>query len=214
MSRILAIVAVFVFLCVACASPASATTIYTYTGKPFTTCSGVYAVPGTSTCNGTYFVSGSFTVANPLANGLVEDHITGSVLAMSFTDNGPIGALTNPFFIQTLAVWTNGAGTIVNWTDIILADTIHLPGVCGTPLAHPCEIDTINAPSTNFICSFAPYSCPLDRATFDDFGTNTTTPGTWSRMDVTTTPEPSSILLLGAGLLAVSRRAIRHKQCR
>jgi PEP-CTERM motif-containing protein len=174
--------------------PANADTTYYYSGTPFTEFVKGVVVPLPPGLSG---LSGSFTVANPLIN-LNQDAVV--PLAFSFTD-GVTTITQATASIQgtgSLAVFrlvTSGTGDITGWeVDICLSPS----GVCGT--VPPGEAQVEFQSENGFLT-------PLDVSVYqgrDESLGRTLTAGSWSRVPPSAVPEPSSLVLLATGLLAVA----------
>ncbi len=167
------------------ARPASADETYTYTGNPFSTFSGTDACP--PVCG----LSGSFTVATPLGDNFAPAFLT--VESFSFTDGGFTFTPTTAVGIEGIKVGTNALGQIDVWEiDLATASTSGVyQGIYGTI-------------QTGFIFD---ESYVYDQNTGEHLAmaTNDDNPGTWvASSSSPSMPEPSSLLLLGAGLLSVA----------
>jgi hypothetical protein len=173
------IVCVFL-LSIAFCPLASATGItYTYTGNAFTNFGGNYSCAGGV---GECAVSLSFTVATAFGGNTPFGGF--SPISFTFSDGTNMLTQTNAqasFFELS----TGPSGAIYQWAIFACDYSID---VC---------IDTFNDPG-----GLSPYgpgvgdSSPGNPA-LSDYASNSNNPGTWS------TPEPSSILLLGAALLGL-----------
>jgi len=207
-------------LSTALALPAHATGItYMYTGNPFASCSGNYAIPGTNTCNATYFVSGSFTLDQALAPNLNGVFLPGGVgqtysgyalLAFQYMDNGPI-VLTggSGAGLGALEVWTNNLGQIDYWAINSFADYSAPSGICSMQF---CGIDTVNVPTNigSGYCEDGPGGtqiCTYDDSSYSDpaSGTITNDAGIWTMSGTVQTPEPGTLLLLSSGLVLLMK---------
>jgi hypothetical protein len=164
--------------------PASASTIYTYTGNPFTTITGVpIFITGTSYTTQDS-VSGAFTLATPLA----PDHtdITPAVLGWTLTDGVQILGSDNPGdSLKEFKLTTDSLARITFWQVL---------GV--TTFLDSSYVGTFNEPP----------SVVGDEGGFagiivNGYGaSNAGMPGRWA-----TVPEPTTSTLLATGVLALSR---------
>ena len=167
------------------AAPAKADSVETYNGNTYTTVS----VPssGYTTSN---FITATLTFANPLPadaslaygyGGLGTATATDPLEAFVISDGSATLNLANGVNIFLV---TGSEGQIVSW----------FVGACGAPCSSGLSIYTqFGVP--------APFDA-FDGSVQGSFGTalayNTNDPGTW-----TTAPEPSSLLMLGAGILSL-----------
>jgi hypothetical protein len=175
--------------------PVLAETIYTYTGNPFTqgfdgtTFFPSPVAPFTSNDS----ISGWFSVATPLgANFCVSLPCQITPTAFSFTDgvdtfteSNVMGSVFFPtgsqFFIST-----DVHGDIIDWSISLLIQS---------------------SPSTSRSLDSEIFGMPIDQGRVQDvFATNNHNPGTWtvSSGDVSHVPEPSTLLLVGSGIVGLA----------
>jgi hypothetical protein len=167
------------------ASVGKADTTYYYTGAPFT------GWTGGATCLTECGITGSFTVATALVPGQTG-YLFGSSLptSFSFTD----GAFKFDNITTTSSDWgfvVNGLGQIAQWNL-------------------DWHIGSINMYSSTGPSAVCPSGCTITdiRNGGGSSAFNTDSLGTWSLTPPKSTPEPSTILLLAAGLIALTLRLI------
>jgi len=206
-------------LLICCALPvwltgnAKADEMYTYSGNGYTFCSGGPYDP--ATCS-SYKITGWFTTDLSLSalENLSEYTIPLSdITNFSFSDGS---GLTIDYGDATLSgstesvftVWTNGSGGITQW--IVGDNEIPTPFVNGNVADN---ITTINSPAlvqdssvTGVVSGVGTPSC-VPYCTTGFGGVNQNDAGVWSAP--VGTPEPSSLMLLGGGLVGIMARRLR-----
>jgi hypothetical protein len=165
----------------ALALPARADTVYTYTGNPFTTFVGGLSCP--PECH----ITGEFTVVQPLAANL--GNVSVSPSSFSFTDgnvtltDASTGYTQAPLF---LFFSTDATGAITSWDVFLLTSTYHI------------QTDNDSSGGTLFQYDVSGFGVGSGANIAIESGN----PGSWS-ISSTTVPEPSSLLLVGTGLLCL-----------
>lgn len=177
LARILTQLAALCLLLAAASAGAFASPVtYTYTGNPLN------LVSTGSSCPGSCSIDATITLAAPLGDNLNLASVT--PLSFSMTD-GSLGDSLNqanaPDYLDTFWFSTDASGDIIGW--LVQAITSGGNAVIATD---------------NY---FGGTSDEAGNATYVLY--NVDNPGTWSQTSTSPTPEPSSLLLLGTGLLGL-----------
>lgn len=165
---------------------------YIYTGKPFNAFIGSYACP--PQCR----ITGSFTVAQPL-----PANFGGSVVPLSydFTDGFTHWTNSNSVVDNSFRSWSFSDPATCRFYCWFIA--LVQPGDLSYPLRGLISFD-----------GGADYSwlqtSPTSR--INDFAWNYDLSGTWSVGSPLTVPEPSSLFMLGAGLVGAGTLLMRRKR--
>jgi hypothetical protein len=185
------------------ASRASALATYHYTGNDFSTQSyDSSSTGGTNTIRTR--VTGSFTVATPLPADLPYSNIGSSVLSLSFSDGLSIIDDISHTSVLAFNVRTDANGGIIEWAVILDVLPDDETG------AH-VYIDTMNAAHVYpIIRNWPPQAVDLV-AGQSYTGALWDNPGTWT---MTLAPEPSTALLLAAGLMTLGMQRRRNSDSR
>lgn len=178
MKRILTVCALELLFILA---PAGGEVIYSYAGNDFTT--------GCTSCA----LDGYFTVSNLLADdlgGTSSGYAYITPDSFSFTNNDGLSITNVNEFQSTFSFKTDPEGNIVNW----VIELTYNNSFGNNIVSSDCDICTIPSGSGVADSSYI-NGVPV--------GENDATPGTWSVIE---TPEPSMLLIAGAGLVGVILR--------
>jgi hypothetical protein len=186
-------------LCLMLPSLLRADTVYAYIGNPYTACFGVYCSGGPYALSTTFDVKSGTRLDNLTLYG-PGSNITADVTTFSFTDGtGLILNQPNAAYVSFL-VGTDVLGDITAWDiEVDSYDAFGSPYYQANSFLLP---NGYAFDSTLWYYDF-PYG-------FSGFGQNFSNPGHWSST-VTPTPEPTSHLLVGTGLLGLLALAARSR---
>jgi hypothetical protein len=185
---------------------AVADTVYTYTGTPYTSCIASYA------CNGTTpSLTVTLDLGSALASGLSNADISGSINAFSFSDGIAVSITNTNATASEFFVSTDASGNIVGW-DLIAAENCYSGFDCfesgyGGNLAETSG-GSGNFPQDDTFNNIPGPNGPIILGG----GESMNAPGTWTTVDPTSTPEPSTLLLFSSGLIGLGfmkRKALR-----
>jgi len=196
-------------LAIGLAQSARADETYTYTGTPFSYNGSAYALTG---------VTGSFTLPFTLESDttytLAPDTVGGAITSYTFTDGhttwdlGNFVAGPDGFASSSVFSLTTGNGDIVSWDfNIVSSVGANLPYPNSTQGVIYTEWNgTTGTDGTNVYYNYDAYNCiPTENTFCRDTGL-----GTWT--GTVTTPEPSTWLMLAAGLMGLLMLAARSKR--
>jgi hypothetical protein len=188
-----------------------ADTLYTYKGNDYTNCVGSY-------CFGPEALSITFETTltgSALDNLPIFTNITATVTAFSFTDGSGLdlnqGNTTNFAF----SIETDSTGNIINtifagWEIEAGCYNYSMASVGAPPCPYASSISQLGSMDQSGAYTYYLDGLGLLQRKLVRGGEESLSPGTWT-MEVVSTPEPSSDLLLGVGLLAVLTLAARRK---
>jgi hypothetical protein len=162
-------------------APLLADTVYTYTGNTFTSATAPFTTSDS--------VTGSFTVASPLGANLPLGAI--SATAFSFSDGINTLSDTTSSVVSDFSIETDASGAVTSWLIVL-----QVPGVMSITTVNEFGVAVEDLGGIGEDLSGLPLFG----------GSNEGDPSTWT---MTTTedpspsavPEPSSLALLGTGVL-------------
>ncbi len=195
-------IALLGLLCLMLPGSVRADTVYTYTGNPYALCTGTYASSG-HTCAAPYALTLTFDTTlmgaqlDNLTYGGTGSNITADVSTFSFTDGSGLAITQGKGYTEAFFIGTDATGHITTWG----IEVFGIDPVTGNNVG----AGTLNVP--NNITDQSDYFPPLGLV---NEGFNTGNPGVWA--PPVTTPEPSSYLLLGTGLLGLLALAAQSKR--
>jgi PEP-CTERM motif len=201
-ARFTYLIGLLCLLCLMLPGSLRADTVYTYTGTPYSYCTGSY------TCNGTTpSLNVTLDLGSALAGGLTFANITGSVNSFSFDDGVDVSLTNTNATASQFYVTTDASGNITGWT-LEAAENCYNGFDCfesgyGGKLA-------VTVGGSGFDYTFNNIPGPTGPIILGGGGTQNA-PGQWSTS--TPTPEPSTLLLFGSGLpglLVWAKRRKRH----
>jgi hypothetical protein len=183
MCRTLGLLSVAALMVLVAAPSARADTVYTYTGDNFTAFDQPGLLPP-----GVVALSGSMTLATSLGSNFIGN---ATPTAFSFTDGATtLTQLNAPLANDLFYFTTDSSGAITSW-DVQLCTS---GPVCPMPFIY---FETVNTPVWG--ADDAVLYLNANGTSGDAY--NSSSPGVW--VAPTTTPEPSALLLLGSGLIAL-----------
>lgn len=170
--------------------PAAATTIYTYTGNPFTVITDSPGIPGSFTTSDS--ISGSFSVAAPVAPG--SGSVLTNVVSSYQFSNGRTQFNETNSRLDSLSISTDAAGQVSAWGFVFSAGYLDAGGI-------RVAVSDLGEDLGGIIQPLA-----------QDVGSVSDQPGTWA---ITTVPEPraSAFALVSILLVAFGSRAGAAGRC-
>lgn len=191
-------IAALAVLCLIAPNTVRADTIYSYQGTAYSVCGGAYTSGGGS-CNQAYSLDVTFDtpLTGSALDNLSSDMFDNSnISSLSFTDGSETSTNLDGILFQVFGD-TNSEGQIVQWWINIETSTYDF---CSSS----------DGGCWNGVVAYDSTAAP---APGEGYGYSTAL-GTWTMTsaDPVATPEPSSLLLLGVGLMGLGGGAFWRKR--